>query len=489
MGYFLKLISGKFLKMAGFLKKNPFPVILVFIFTIELFLALKVFSPGLLSPDSVAQLDQALSRKFNDWHPVIFAYLWRILILITDNIASLLWLQLSILYLSFLGLSLVAFIKTKSKSISLIVILSPALPFIFSISGVMWKDVFMTFVFLASSVLLVCAELFRGELGRIKPNTIYSLAVMLAIFGTIFRYNSAILLLIISIFVFFRIFKPSGKKFELSLVFKKILPSTILVVVLSFALMGLLNKISGAQDLKPEVILYVDTIIRNTSHQEVLDYQPLSLTSREYLNRLEDTCGKGRASISFCPKLDNYGQMINKFSSEEYQEIKKFYLQSIKDNPTVYLKNQLSLFYSFITVGYPYAWQDAIKEPVAANRQTNTSLLSSIKVEQRGSYPDCIECYSRGFNYYNKSLLDFGFQFKPYFWIIIGLAVIIYSLKKRKLLSLSLSSAGLLYIASYIPIIPAYDYRYSYASVLLIYVSILYLMIDKFGMGIEKDNV
>lgn len=175
--------------------------------------------------------------------------------------------------------------------------------------------------------------------------------------------------------------------------------------------------------------------------------------------------------------------MINRFSFEEYEQIQNLYRESIEIHPSLYTKNQLNLFYHFITVETPYAWENVSTLNISPTNDRPT--FNEIK--KRGSYPDCIKCSNTANAYYARSLLDFGFQFKPYFWILLGIAVIVYSIKNKRLLSLVLSASGILYIFSYIPFIPAYDYRYSYASVLLIYVSILYLMIDKFKRGENSE--
>src|SRR5690348_5473230 len=39
-------------------------------------LCVAVFYPGIFTPDSLAQFDQARSGQFEDWHPPIMAALW-----------------------------------------------------------------------------------------------------------------------------------------------------------------------------------------------------------------------------------------------------------------------------------------------------------------------------------------------------------------------------------------------------------------------------
>ncbi|MFX6118535.1 hypothetical protein ABTE85_19965, partial [Acinetobacter baumannii] len=45
-----------------------------------LLLTLAAFSPGIMTWDSIRQYDQALSGKFDDWHPPAMEGLWRVLV-------------------------------------------------------------------------------------------------------------------------------------------------------------------------------------------------------------------------------------------------------------------------------------------------------------------------------------------------------------------------------------------------------------------------
>lgn len=456
-----------------FIKKNKFILVLLSVEIICLMLMIMVFSPGYLSADSLLQLEQAISGKFNDWHPVMYSLIWRFLIITTGKFQLMLALQLLMLCSSFLALSLVIYSKTKLKCFSLLFALSPLLPFIASIAGIMWKDVFMSFILLAVSVILIYLKLLENIKDSITKK-LYYIALLLLFLGASFRHNSLAIVLILGSYIVYNIMRINLGKL------KVVLLSGLSGLVLAagvFIFNNSINVVLNVEDRKPDVIVYVDTIIRNTSHEEISNYTQLSSESREYLNMLEDICGSRMNSISFCTSLQNYEEMIHKFSTVEYGSIKKLYLKSIIDHPMLYLKVQSNLFYQFLTTKYPYVWHPGIDTPAP---DTHTANLFS---KRNGRTLDCQPCYNGAHAYYERALADFGFQFKPYFWILLGISVIAYSIKNRRSLSLVLSVSGILYIFSYIPFIPAYDYRYSYPSVLLIYISILYLIIDRFKKG------
>lgn len=460
-------------RLTCFIKNNKFILVLLSAEIICLMLMIMVFSPGYLSADSLSQLEQAISGRFNDWHPVMYSLIWRFLIVTTGKFQLMLVLQLLILCSSFLALSLVMYSKTKLKCFSLLLALSPLLPFIASIAGIMWKDVFMSFILLAVSVILVYLKLLKN-IGDSITKKLYYIALLLLFFGASFRHNSVTIVLVLGSYIVYNIMRINLGKLKI------VLLSALSGLVLAAGVLifnSSIGVVLNVEDSKPDIIVYVDTITRNTSREEINNYTPLSLESREYLNLLEDTCGSRMNSISFCTSLQNYEEMIHKFSTVEYSAIKKLYLKSIIDHPILYLKVQSNLFYQFLTTKHPYAWHPGIDTPAPNTRIAN--LFSN----NRGKTLDCQPCYNGAHTYYERALADFGFQFKPYFWILLGITVIAYSIKNRYSLSLVLSVSGILYIFSYIPFIPAYDYRYSYASVLLIYISILYLIIDTFKKG------
>lgn len=58
-----------------------------------------IYYPGKLSPDSTAQLQEAVSGHFTDWHPPIMAALWRLLTSVASGPAPMLALQVGLYWI------------------------------------------------------------------------------------------------------------------------------------------------------------------------------------------------------------------------------------------------------------------------------------------------------------------------------------------------------------------------------------------------------
>jgi len=106
-----------------------------------------------MSRDSFIQYSQANSGYYQDWHPPIMALVWRIILLIFPFQTGMLILQCLLL---FIGLSIL--IKNTKTSIGRYLFLAmPFYPWIFGISGVIWKDIQLAFT------LLITTSLMRGK--------------------------------------------------------------------------------------------------------------------------------------------------------------------------------------------------------------------------------------------------------------------------------------------------------------------------------------
>jgi len=139
-----------------------------------------VDSPGLLSPDSVYQLDQAQRHRFADGHPPVMAWVWSGLlgvapgplgVLVLQNVlfwgaVALIWAELGPRRLAWLGVLGTGFF-----------------PPIFVLLGIIWKDVQMGSALLAAIALLLLIH--RRRIGHwgLAP------ALLLLTYGCAVRLN------------------------------------------------------------------------------------------------------------------------------------------------------------------------------------------------------------------------------------------------------------------------------------------------------------
>ena len=102
-------------------------------------LQIHAFHWGVITPDTVSQYGQALTGRYDDWHPPIMAWLWRQLIRFWPGSAPMLLLDCTFYWL---GLALIAegLRRSGRPRASLVVILIGALPIPFGQMGSILKD-------------------------------------------------------------------------------------------------------------------------------------------------------------------------------------------------------------------------------------------------------------------------------------------------------------------------------------------------------------
>lgn len=141
--------------------------------------------PGIHTFDTDDQLHQAITGAFNDWHPPLMAYTWRILILLTGQPSSLFLLQL-VCYWGAFGLVSDALIRNGDKKTGISVLLIGLFPVFLYINGLIIKDSQMGASFLASFALIFWYKI----QSRPIPPMIGVAAALLLIYGTLVRSNS-----------------------------------------------------------------------------------------------------------------------------------------------------------------------------------------------------------------------------------------------------------------------------------------------------------
>jgi len=116
--------------------------------------------PGIVSYDSVAQWEQAISADYSDWHPPIMAWLWSWLSPQTLGPRALFVLQMALYWGAFL--SVACALRERAGW----VLACALLPFTLNFSFVIWKDVWMAIMFALSAASAIHAlTATRGGIG------------------------------------------------------------------------------------------------------------------------------------------------------------------------------------------------------------------------------------------------------------------------------------------------------------------------------------
>ncbi len=134
----------------------------VFMFFISIYL----YFPGLMSVDSVTQLEQAYAHQYLDWHPPIMSVLWALLNHIYFGPAPFLILH-NLVFWGALGLFAEIIFETRTKA-SCFIIGIGLFPTVITQTGIIWKDVGFSFSLFFIAVALFAIQERRTILARRK---------------------------------------------------------------------------------------------------------------------------------------------------------------------------------------------------------------------------------------------------------------------------------------------------------------------------------
>jgi len=123
-------------------------------------LQLAAFHWGVITPDSVVQYGQALSGRYDDWHPPVTAWLWRQLLHLGPGGAPFLLFDI-MLYWGAIGLIAGKLRARHGFAAGVVPILFAVLPIPFGQIGAILKDPLMACLLLMATALLVLAEYAR----------------------------------------------------------------------------------------------------------------------------------------------------------------------------------------------------------------------------------------------------------------------------------------------------------------------------------------
>lgn len=407
------------------------------------------FYPGFMSHDSLEQLSQALGiQAYYDWHPPVMAFLWGIGIALTGHVASMLAFQLLLLWGSLFLLSWYVYKTSNSKFLSLLPLGIGLLPFVTNISAVIWKDVHMAFALLLATAL----TLWLPRMGKgVKIALVVGIITCLA-YAVSLRYNAifAVLPLLYLALVNF----TKKRRLQLALV-----AGLLLCVV---AINGLIALKLDVAKSNPASAVMLDDIV-NSLPAATIANSKVSSDLKTSLLLTQDTCRQTGVLVHSRFRCSDHTERdIIQYS--RYQELKGLWLDMFKTNLPDYIRYRVSTFGIFLTTPekYVYVEHTAIDE---------NHLGQTLK------HPDTAQLL-RG--YTQAFYRDFSVLYRPYFWLIIAVALLVYVGRKSKVPHrlvvgcLALSSS--FYIIGYFPLVIAGDYRYIYWPVLAVLIALLLLL-------------
>lgn len=442
------MINKKFIKLRNYLIKH-WVLFLVSLSLLFFIINIIIFYPGYMSNDSIWMYYAARGDVPSDLAPVMLGLIWRILYNLTGKTSSILIFQLSMLWSSLCLFSIYTYKKTKSKKLSLLCLAVGCLPFVFNLSGVIWRDSQMTFALMLSIALLLFLEFIKNKKWRL---TLFILSILLIIYASVSRYNA----IIATVPIMFLDFRMSGyvKKLRWQLAIAiALIPLTFLVLFPS------INYSIGATKSNNQPGLLLDDIIEVSSEDSLKEMAMPDDLRTNLLIVKKCSVEKGILvdNIGFCSNNDN--RLVLYVNHNEFQNI---WLNIITNNPIGYIKYKAKMFWNVILPinSYSYIWQDGI----VPNKYSETVQFQGFQ--------------DFGFAYVQISGRYLRATFEPWFWILASSIILYLSIKKRNkngLVINVLCISAILYILGYIPTGAAADYRYIYWSVLAtIFAFVLY---------------
>lgn len=288
---------------------------------------ISVFFPGLMSPDSFDQLNQARSLKLANWHPPLMAWVWHHTDLFIAGPFGMLLLQATAWWG---GLALIISKVTKHRLAPLLVLLVGFWPPIFGMSGTIWKDVQLVGAFTVGIALLLEAQQSNRK-RMIVP------AIIMLLYGAALRHNSmfaAIPLFAWSALLLLNHVNNLSKKTKL-----------VLAAVMTLVMMVIPRTINGALTDEPryplQQLLVYDLLAISVDSGE--NFIPSYLQPRPFSQAdLKALYTSNGLAPMYWPSDINHIRIT--YNPAEVEPLKKLWLKTVLTHKKSYLKHRTALF-------------------------------------------------------------------------------------------------------------------------------------------------
>lgn len=425
------------------------------------------FFPGAMTPDSLAQWDQAHTLDLNNWHPVVYTLLIAFLTNIWDSPAIVTLTQV-IIIATIIGYTCYSFDRFKFPkwtiwSLSIIFAISPVNS---TYSITIWKDVLYSAFLMLFTLLLI--HIVKSNGNWIKGKSHYLLLLLTCLSVIFFRHNGlpvVIISLLVALVLYRHTFKQLGSLIGL-------------VLVIYFVVNG---PVFDAMDVKPSDPNEALSIPTQQLATIITEDGYMTDEQREYFNSIFPI-------ELWKERFHPYNTNPIKFSWAEYDR------DIIFADTGKYFKNWL---------------QVSIQNPYLALKGffTHTSLVWQINEPEEPGYTDTYVTnvyYGNEFGIENtvisskitalaaKYLTITKEWFSPIIWrpavytyAILLLAIAAYIRTNYKPLLIALPV--LLNTAAVMAAIPAQDFRYLYSNTLILFL-ILFAAFMHFEPKVRRQN-
>jgi hypothetical protein len=415
--------------------------VLILFLTIIMYLTLVyIFYPGFYSYDSIYQLIQAKENAYIDSHPPIMAILWNFLMKFYSNPATLLFLQLGILFVAITYSALHKNNKGMRRRVGFILVI-PFLPFVINFSGVIWKDILMAYALLLAGVIIIQ----NTKISNVRLFGVF----LLLLFATLIRVNGIFASLPLFLLLFYKYF--GGKSYS------RIIIVTFISIIISFNVSNLLisknYKIEksniGNLYFVNEIYLYSlkegRSLIPGVKFEDIKSCENVVIADSNQIARIMCLQPLGYQFDSKTPNLS------------------PIFFKSFLNDPQSYFEFRNHKFLNYLRIGNKEPWY------YWHNRISENGINLSFSDKRLTNFVE---------SYVFKTADLLPILFKPYFWISLQILFLIANLSRsnstHKVAMVALSSSSILYTFSFYPVVDVPDFRYAYWNVLCVLISLIY---------------
>jgi hypothetical protein len=437
------------------LKRNTAIIIAAVISLAGFVLDALIYYPGLMSPDSVHQLEQAATGNYWDWHPPLMAAFWRILNYFWFGPQPMLFFQLLLLWGSCFMLT--RLFLEKHRLLVIPAALLFFMPYVQNFAGVIWKDIQMSAAWLFACVIMLNA----AKRGRRMNVAEAVMSIILLAYGCWLRSN-ALTGLVALIFMWLLSGRTAAPVSRTT--FFRFAAGSIVIMLSTVALESIIKKnILKATPGHISVYLYsidLASIFYNTGD---LILPERILKSPDY-----DTAFIRRNfrygtfdNIWFSDTGKRMFQHLDEVSEREFRSC---WISAIKKHPGAYLHSRTIRFLAFLRISHTGEKMQIIHPYMQPNKYGFT---------YEGG-PPTWKFYDVILFFRDTPLMQ------PWFWFLLNIIILIVAALRRpdyRPFILALSCSSLLYILPQFFFTPAdTEFRYFYWTTLSVSLSFILLL-------------
>jgi len=394
-----------------------------------------VFYPGVMTYDAKFVYEDVLKGFRGDWQSPVMTSLWALIDPISPGSASMFFLIAGLYWLGF-GL-LAATISRRSLPVALVLLLLAAAPPAFLFVGIIWRDVLFAGTWLTAAA--VCFAVSDRQPAVRLP--FQAVTIALIALGVLLRPNALFAAPLILAYALW----PAGFRFK---------RTAILFIPAALAFYGLIQLtyygvLHAARQNIVQSIMVFD--LAGISHFAQENQFPIAWTADEE-RQLLTTCYKPKEWDIYW-RLDPCQFVMRRLEKEQHlfgtPAVPHAWLRAMARHPIAYLEHRVAFFWNFTTRDNLTLWVFNIEDlsKPALNGRAGFAALEAIDQALKAT-----------------PLLRVGS------WLLLCAGVCVVAWRRRETpegaFALGVAGSGVLYVATFLPLGVASDFRYGYWSVI-----------------------